>query len=803
MIASKSPRKPVRRKIGLLSILVLTAIFLSTASAAPRDLMPVQMHAADAHGPVVVVDHGRGLATLCVFGPRSAQLNEMVGHLQAFIEKSTGAKLPIVYDKLLAPSIVIGDCEAAREHGLTAATMPPDGFAIKTSAQHVFIAGRDGKLPDDGISNGTAYGVIEFLERFVGVRWYFPTELGQSIPATPTLAVDTVWLSDAPVFRKRVMWPPTSDSWHGTGTPLAPVQNFLRAGDSWPHQLVVHSPDWSHVKEYTEKRPEIFQLRSDGTRDFSMLCYGNPHTLATYLENIERHARGEKGVHLGISGHTIAVSPADAEIACNCEDCKKLWNKNGGQYGSASPILAKFVADLGREVAKRFPQYDILYLPYLNYTDAVPGTTFPGNVEVQLCGMPGLAQYKEPGIAASEQMTIDGWIKASGHKIQNWHYSCWPEDRTPAVYLFPHTIRDFYRQNRDKTVGTFINGTADHWPRQHLSLYCWLKVLWNPNFDVDAAMDEYCRRMYGRASATMRELVQLQIDGWEKSRWPGGRLSPKALYDISFPPATVARMEQLLAQAREQLAGHELELKRLDYYAGPFQEFFKQSKDYHCGTGLRPLVAQKVGENPTLDGKLDDAVWQRATPIEFVRGWDRKQSQCTYPTTVRAVWTADGITFGFRMTEPTPELLERGIKGRDDSMAWWDDNVELLFDPTGRNEGDYYQFIINANNAVADAHGRDFSANFPEVKSAVFVGKDFWSMEVFVPYTVFPGTAKPGSGTNTVWYGNFTRHRVADQGLKPKMGRQKNSLREYQRMNTTYAAPSNNLSDFAPIQFRE
>src|SRR5205085_7556853 len=130
-------------------------------------------------------------------------------------------------------------------------------------------------------------------------------------------------------------------------------------------------------------------------------------------------------------------------------------------------------------------------------------------------------------------------------------------------------------------------------------------------------------------------------------------------------------------------------------------------------------------ENPVIDGKLDDAVWQRAQEVAFVRAYDRKQKEPTYPTTAKAVWTADGVTFGFRMTEPTPERLERGIKGRDDSMAWWDDNIELLFDVTGKNEGEFYHFIVNPNGAVADAKGKDFSRNVKGMKKAVFVGKDF------------------------------------------------------------------------------
>jgi hypothetical protein len=601
----------------------------------------------------------------------------------------------------------------------------------------------------------------------------------------------------------RTIWPPMSSPWNGSGTQLGPLHGFLRSGNSWPNQLVVHSPDWSKIKEYQEKRPEVFQLRSDGTRDFAMLCYSHPRTLETYLENIERHSAGKQPVHLGIVGNAVTVSPADAEIACYAPESRKLWDPKGGQYGSASRLVGKFAADLGREVKKRWPDKTIIYLPYLNYTTAPEGVIFPDNVEVQLCGMPGLAMYKEPSVARSEQENIDKWIKLTGRKIQNWHYSCWPEDRTTACYLFPHTVREFYRANRAKTVGTFINGVGDHWPRQHLSLYCWLKVLWNPDFDVDAAIAEYCRRMYGPAADSMRQLAALQTEGWEKGRLPGGRLSAKGIHEYCFPRKDVLRMQALLEEARKQAGDNDVIKNRIAYYAGPFAAFFKESKNFAEGAGLRPLIAQKVGENPVIDGKLDDAVWQRAQEVPFVLAYDKQKKEPKYPTTVKAVWTTDGITFGFRMTEPTPERLERGIKSRDDSMAWWDDNVELLFDVTGKNVGQFYHFIINANAALWDAKEKDSSWNIEGLKTKAFVGKDFWTLEVYVPYAAFPEAARPGSGTNTVWHGSFTRHRVADMGLTPRFKSFPGSQREYQRMNTTYAPPSNNLSDFAPIVFRE
>jgi hypothetical protein len=803
----------VSRSVRALGFLVLALHFCNQAfspvtawaNPAAKDLLPVKEHPAPKHAPLVIVDKGVAKAQLAILGPVGGSMSQATANMVEFIEKATGAKLEVVSDpaKVVPPAIIVGDCELAQKHGIDAKQMPIDGFTIKTTPEYVFIVGHDETLRGGGISEGTAFGMFEFLERFVGARWYFPTELGQSIPKLESLRVPPVHLTDEPAFRMRVVWPPMSNPNNGTGTPLAPVQNFNRAGNSWTVQLRVHQPNWATVEEYMKERPEIFQLRSDGTRDHFMICYGNPKTLATYLENIERNYKGETPVHLGIVDDAITVSPNDAEVACYCEHCRKLWNEDGGQWGSASKIVGKFVADLATEVKTRWPGKTVIYLPYLNYTAAPEGVVFPDNVEVQLCGMPGMAMYKEPEVLALDQANIDAWMKMTNRKIQNWHYSCWPANKTDAPYLYPHIAQKFYRANREKTIGTFINGETDHWHRHHLALYCWQRAMWNPEFNVDAAIEEYCTRMYGPAAATMRELVKNQIEAWEDSRWSGGRISPKAIHEISFPPARIEVMQKLITQAREEVKSDPQAVARLEYYVGPFAEFFKHSQEYHSGGGMKALVMQKVGENPKIDGQLTDAVWDRAEANYFVRGWDEKQKEPTYSTTVRGVWTTDGVTFGFRMSEPTPDVIERKIKGADDSMAWWDDNVELLFDVTGKNEGSFYQFIINPNNAVADAKENDFSWNLEGMKAAAFVGQDFWSLEVYYPYKSFPQAAVPGSGTNTVWTGNFTRHRVADMGLKQTLQPRQGSQREYQRMNTTYAKPSNNLQDFAPLKFVE
>lgn len=791
------------------SLMALQAEKTDIPTGREADLNPVTFHQPPSQPPVILAEKGKVTGTIYWLAPPTRELNFIMALLPKFIQTATGVTMKVVrpvkkgvLPVIKEPALIIGDCPDAAALGLKGADLPIEGFAIRTAPNRVYIVGRQMA----GKPDGTAWGVIEFLERYVGVRWYYPAqpETGISIPELPKLVVPPVFLTDQPWFAMRVNWPPTSNSSNGSGTHLMPLYYFLRYGNSYPHHLVVHSPRWGQVPEL-RKHPELFQLRGDGTRDYGMLCYGNPHTLDMYMKCIERKLKGEKGIgynYIGMIGNTVTVSPSDAEVVCSCKDCRKLWDKKGGQWGSASYVVGSFVAKLAARVKKRWPQLTILYLPYLNYTRAPEGIVFPDNVEVQLCGMPGMAMYAQKSVMAADQKNIDDWVRLTHKKVQNWHYSCWPADRTKVPLQYPHAVSHFYRANRDKTVGSFINGITDHWPRQNLSLYVWMKCLWNPDFNVDACMDTFCKRMFGPAEKEMRQILQIQTSRWEGVPWPNGRISRKATFELSFPPKYRVRIEKLLAQAREKVKNDPVHAARLAYYAPALELYIKASKKFENPNALRPLRMQKVGAMPKIDGKLDDACWQRAAANTFVMAHP-KQGKPHYKTTVRGVWDAHGLALAFYMQEPTPERLETRNGGIDNPNMWWDDNVEIFLDVTGKSEGAFYQFIINPKLGWFDAKQKDLSWNSKGIVRAAHIGKDNWTLEVYIPYSTFPEAVRPGSGTNTHWTGNFTRHRVADCGLKSTWKPLPGSRREYQRMNTTGASFSSNMEDFAELIFQE
>jgi len=776
----------------ILAVLLVTLLLALPAFAA-NDLNPVTVKTPDQHAPVPLAIDGKPAITLCVMDtPNQRYENLAIEELQSSFEAIFGEPMPVMRGELPddgTPALVVGDCQAVRDLRIDPDALPIEGFVIRTAPNRIYIVGRD---DPDLRSHGTAWGVYEFLERVLDVRWYWPMEqAGRTLTPRSSQLVEPLWIEDAPVYRKRAMWP-------GHLPELRKLQTALRSGDSWPVQLVVHAPhNWGAI--FKEDRPEIFELSEGGQRHNKMLCYSNPRTLETYLEVIDKHMKGEpqppEAAQI-IHGKAITVSPWDVGVSCHCADCQAKVDDSAGRYGSASPILEGFVRKLANQVHEHWPELIVVYLPYLNYTLAASDEPFPGNVEVQLCGMPGLALYKEPEVWNKFQGNIDHWATLTDRPVQTWDYSCWPLSSTRAPYQYPHVLKRYYTHNIGQIIGTFINGEGNHWPRSSFSLYCWLKLLWNPAFDVDAAADEACRRLFGPAAEPMRELWRLQSEQWESSRFPDGKLAAEHVYGQAFPNRVIQEMRRMVAKARDLAADEPLALERIDYYTAPFPAFYREYEFVVEGKGMTPLKMKKISTLPQIDGRLNDAQWQTVEAAAF-RVYNPQESasrEAKFPTTMRALWLpGHGLVFGFRMTEPNPLALQDKKQGRDEGGLWHQDCVEIFLDTSGSNSGHFVQFILTAGDALFDAKAGDARWNADGLQFATHRGEDFWSLEVFIPAEALDVPFEQTAADGRRWYGQFTRHRISDQ----------QGGTENQKLNANQGGFNSNTGDFAELIFVE
>ena len=146
-----------------------------------------------------------------------------------------------------------------------------------------------------------------------------------------------------------------------------------------------------------------------------------------------------------------------------------------------------------------------------------------------------------------------------------------------------------------------------------------------------------------------------------------------------------------------------------------------------------------AGERIAIDGRLDEAVWQRAPLHErFVQflPLDRQPPPPGYRTTVQVVAEADALVIGIRAFDPNPAEIRAPLVRRD-QVRRDQDFVAVLIDAVGDRRS--AQFVrVNAVGVVADGvyiaagDDEDFAPDF-EVDAAAQRTPDGYSVELRLP----------------------------------------------------------------------
>lgn len=155
-------------------------------------------------------------------------------------------------------------------------------------------------------------------------------------------------------------------------------------------------------------------------------------------------------------------------------------------------------------------------------------------------------------------------------------------------------------------------------------------------------------------------------------------------------------------------------------------------------TQVHALKAVALTGKITLDGKLDEADWQRA-PVtgEFTENMPREKQPARDKTEVRVVFDHDALYFGVRGYDPDPSKIYAPYVRRD-KVFGNQDNFIVWIDPTGARK--FAQFFrINARGVLADgawnedALEEDFSPDF-DFHAVHALLPDGWSAEFRIPW---------------------------------------------------------------------
>jgi formylglycine-generating enzyme required for sulfatase activity len=668
----------------------------------PRDLSPVTWLKAPTHAPVEIVRDGKARVAVYVADPRGYEkldqkkrggrpqvLKQLVDQVFETIRLSTGAALERLDKPPPAerPAIVIGDCEETRAAGIDAAKIPVEGFVIKTSPKRVYLVGSTQAMTVPGDNEGTAWAVADFLERFVGVRWYWPARYqGRSILRRATLVIPPVHYRDQPVFPFRTMY----QDWYWTQARSFDEElvrldpdlfgkktetlwmgdhfRLMRQGRSWPYDAVQHGArTYEFMRHVPKTNKALFAVREEGNRNVDVFCYSDPETLTCFVENLERAwDQGGKGVHIGgIRRSSVTVWPPmdlggnSLVASCHCTVCRKTIAKGGEAL-----VMGRFVQRLCKEVKKRWPDKTVIYVPW-DVPDCPEELKFPGNLVVNSLNLDVMGLMHQPLVRREEESKLHAWSGKSGRPVCMWIDFASPGDWTYGPVQFPHLVQEFYRTNRDRLDGgmvltyggaCFITAAPTY--------YVWNRVLWNPDLDVDAVLDEMCRRLFGPGADSARELLRLQCERWQNTplsrplRVSEHRIPPKLFREI-WTSKVVARMKALRDQAladiekaddaaaRKSFLYWSWEFDAFADYADKVEEVFVRNTEVNAAPTSDESAAAKArfqGGTAAVDHARIENVRRQDGPI---KGQSDIRFNLSCGHTWRAEWTesaADNVT---------------------------------------------------------------------------------------------------------------------------------------------------------------
>ena len=452
--------------------------------------------------------------------------------------------------------IYLGNTRKAREVGIQIEKYPNFAFIIQEKDGNIFIAGEDSyrnSIPakqktmrkNADLVLGTLCGAVKFAEKFLNTRFLFPGEIGIDYDETLKKVVvpDQFKWENTPrlrftngsngLFYSAAIGIPGFGKWH------------LNAGHSHPRAVP--------AAKYGKTHPEYFALIGNRrTPGLGHLCISNPEVQELLYQYLVETGKGYDAVELG---------QTDGYILCTCKNCAAY-----GGVKEASEKLWILHRNIAERMYRSHPDKTVIIISY-GPTISPPRTfkKFPPNVMIELC------TFADNEIEEWKKYVVPKGFGAYVYLFGNYHTPGITPKRTPyytAAFgkkLAKLNIKQLHRCHFGDCFG--LQGAAQ---------YIFSRAIENPDLDVKKEVEEYNKRAFREAGASMNRFFDLLYKNLEifsrlegETTLEGGAKNasllpgPQALLAVIYQPQTLKNMQAWLRLALKQVR-HPKAKKRME-----------------------------------------------------------------------------------------------------------------------------------------------------------------------------------------------------------------------------------------------
>ena len=409
--------------------------------------------------------------------------------LSKYIRLTTGDYIPVT-DEGADPfpfEIIVGETSREATEGYTVPreNYEYEGFRIFAVNKKLVIAG--------GHPRGTLYGVYEFLEKYLGWRFY-TVDLERSITEGDIAIDEDIFCEKVPVFEYRdIDWVFARDPDLG---------NKLRVNGGYRTFDKYHGGElkWGGGDH---NMGEFFDMES--TR-YDQPCLSDPEKVDLAIKRIGEYL--EKHPDLDI----FEISQNDNQNFCTCDRCKAIDEEEGNHAGT----LLRFINKVSDAFREKYPKLHIQTFAY-QYTRHAPKITKPrDNVILKICPMECCYHHPlyDPDCRANVDFANDfeSWASVA-KKMYVWEYST-----NYAYFLAPFPNLETQRLNArwyaDNNVkGLYPEGNYCGVSGEFGELrgYLQARLMWDPYMSKEQYYDymfDFMDAYYGPGWKNIRKYIE-------------------------------------------------------------------------------------------------------------------------------------------------------------------------------------------------------------------------------------------------------------------------------------------------------
>lgn len=506
-------------------------------------------------GSCVLAENGKSEYVIVVPSQATAPVRYAAEELRDHLREISGASLTIVTDQERPQQreLLVGPTNRAesKKRASRVESLKPDGYLLARDGDKLVFFGTEPR--------GTLYAVYGFLEDHLGCRWFTPEV--RRVPKLERVAFDELDdVQEPPLeYREPFVYDCFDGDWcarnrvnSSSGRLEAKHGGKVRFGNGYfVHTFAKLVP----TDKYFDEHPEYFSLVNGvRQREMNQLCPTNPEVARIATESVLAAIEADP------EATVFSVSQNDWDNHCECDVCQALAKEEGAQM---APVLL-LVNRVAEAVEAKHPDKLIETLAY-QWTRSAPKTMRPRkNVVVRLCSIEACFSHTLEECETNQSFVKDlrDWSKASD-RLWVWdyvtsfrhYYVPFPNlhVRAPNIRLFAgNHVTGIFEQDVYQTP----NGEFSA-----LSGYLGAKLLWNPEADAEAIIDEFLEAVYGRAAPQIREVIELQKDRVVNDHihmniWVG----PK---DAHLTDELLASCDELFETAERRVANDEATLRRV------------------------------------------------------------------------------------------------------------------------------------------------------------------------------------------------------------------------------------------------